>query len=180
MEESVINKNMNKNNIKFYLKLAGGLLLFFTCIIIYIKYTKRKKDSKFTAVELPNIDNTVNNNEEINNNVKNVNVNVYETEDTRMGNPLSIPANPIVRKRIKQTVLPASSELYSNQPYNTPYYLLDTPPAQNTNQLIYSGGETTIIKSPLQFNYPYDEQLRSQDIMITPYNRIKYGDARNC
>ena len=28
---------------------------------------------------------------------------------------------------------------------------------------------------PLQMNEPFNEQLRSQEVMITPYNRIKYN-----
>jgi hypothetical protein len=33
-----------------------------------------------------------------------------------------------------------------------------------------------MIEIPLQMNYPNDnEQLRSQKILVTPYNKIKYG-----
>ena len=97
--------------------------------------------------------------------------NVYETQDTRMEAPLLPPVNPIVRKRIITNTSPANSELYSGQTYETGYHLLDTPPVENTNEL----NGLKLIKIPLQFNEPYTDQLRSQDILITPYNKVKYG-----
>ena len=33
-----------------------------------------------------------------------------------------------------------------------------------------------MIKIPLQYNEPYDEPLRTQNILINDYNVIKYGN----
>ena len=39
----------------------------------------------------------------------------------------------------------------------------------------YSGGNTALINIPLQTNVPFDEPLRSQSVLVTPYNQIKYS-----
>ena len=69
--------------------------------------------------------------------------------DTRYMYPLLAPVNPIVREA---TIGPKEE---------------------------YSGGYAELLKIPLQMNDPNNsEQLRSQNILITPYNRIKYSS--NC
>ena len=73
--------------------------------------------------------------------------------------------------------IPTNNDLYTTQNYSTNDYDLNQPINNNTNQLNYSGGSTQLIKIPLQMNEPYNEQLRSQEILITPYNKIKYGNC---
>lgn len=36
--------------------------------------------------------------------------------------------------------------------------------------------KTELLQIPLQSNDPYNEPLRTQDILITDYNKIKYGN----
>jgi hypothetical protein len=68
------------------------------------------------------------------------------------------PVNPPVNPNVKQTTI--------------------TRPKEGS-LLNYSGGQNELLNIPLQFNVPNDnEQLRSQPILITPYNRIKYSN--NC
>ena len=150
------------DNINSYLYIILALVVFFCAVILYFKFNR----ANFTP-NIPGV-NFVSNLQEPGISQE---PNVYETQDTRMESPLLPPVNPIVRKRIIVDNLPANSDLYSGQSYDTPYYILDTPPVDNTNQL----NENKLIKIPLQFNVPYDEQLRSQDILITPYNKVKYG-----
>ena len=69
-----------------------------------------------------------------------------------------------------------------NQENNNEYSVLDSDYSEysgnsNGNLLTYSGGTTELLKIPLQMNEPNSyEQLRSQDVLITPYNRVKYSD----
>lgn len=100
---------------------------------------------------------------------------IYKTQDTRMQNPYLPPVNPNARNLVVLENLGSSQDLYSNQGSETRYSILDTPPANNVNELVYSGGATQLIKIPLQYNDPYNERLRTQDILVTPYNKIKYG-----
>ncbi len=132
-------------------------------LVIIIK----NKPSQFTKLEetqpLKN---------EIKNEIKN---DVYHL-DTRFEYPTKPPVNPNVYKSLLVSSVPVSNDLYNTQDYNTPGFILDQPENnEDTNQLNYSGGSTQIIKIPLQMNEPYNEQLRSQEVMITPYNKIKYG-----
>ena len=148
-------------NINNYLYIIAILLAFFCAVIFYFKLK-----NSFTPLNLPvNLLNTPP--------VVSQEPNVYETQDTRMGAPLLPPVNPIVRKRVIIDNLPASNNLYSGQSYESEYHLLDTPPVENTNEL----NGLKLIKIPLQFNEPYTDQLRSQDILITPYNKVKYGNC---
>ena len=158
-------------NINNYLIIIVGLMSFYVCLMMYLKY--RNRMSSFTPVSsgIPNVESEPG---EI---IMKPEKNIYETEDTRMQYPLLPPVNPNVRNRKIVSDIPANPNLYSNQDYSSKEYLLDTPPAENTNQLVYSGGDTQMIKVPLQYNYPYNEQLRSQDILITPYNIVKYGNC---
>ena len=147
-------------NINIYLYIIILLLAFFCGVVIYFKLK-----NSFTPLNLPvNLSNTPPP-------IVSQEQNVYETQDTRMESPLLPPVNPIARKRVIIDNLPASNELYSGQTYETGYHLLDTPPVENTNEL----NGLKLIKIPLQFNEPYTDQLRSQDILITPYNKVKYG-----
>jgi len=103
---------------------------------------------------------------------------VYETQDTRMQYPELPPVNPNARNLVVLDNVRSSQDLYSNQGSEINYGILNVPPAQNVNELVYSGGMTQLIKIPLQYNDPYNEQLRTQDILITPYNKIKYTSCQ--
>lgn len=153
-------------NINEYLIIIASLLAFYFIFMMYIKTT-----SKFSPVNIPATNTPP---QEI---VLNAETNTYETEDTRMQLPLLPPVNPIARNTTVETYSPAQSGLYNDQTYETSDYLLDTPQNNNTNQLVYSGGETQLINIPLQYNYPYNEQLRTQQVLVTPYNKIKYGNC---
>ena len=155
-------------NINIYLIIVAALMGFYVCLMLYIKY----RPSKFSEIpEIPDIERPP----------QNIPItyqpDTYITEDTRMQYPYLPPVNPMIRKRTIKSVIPANQDLYTSQTYNSSDYVLDTPPTENTNQLMYSGGDTQMINVPLQFNYPYDEQLRSQSILITPYNKVKYGNC---
>ena len=156
-------------NINNYLLLIISLMTFYCIIMLYLKYGYKHNLSSFTPISsgIPDVSDIP-----IIDKLKPV-PDIYLSEDTRMQFPLLPPVNPIARQRIIETSIPAN--LYTNQTYDTEYSILDEPQTNNTNQLIYSGGDTKMIKIPLQYNYPYNEQLRSQDILITPYNKIKYN-----
>ena len=100
---------------------------------------------------------------------------IYKTQDTRIQNPFIPPVSPNARDSVILDNVASAQDLYSNQGAETRYSILDIPQAQGVNQLRYSGGTNELLKIPLQYNDPYNEQLRSQDILITPYNKIKYG-----
>jgi len=151
-------------NINNYLLIIIILMFFYLMIMLYLKYSFKQEftpvESGIPAVEslpakIPFIEQK----------------NVYETEDTRAEYPLIPPVNPNARNAIISDVLPANSDLYTSQDYSSSDYVLDTPPTPGTNQL----NDNQMIKIPLQYNYPYNEQLRTQDILITPYNKVKYG-----
>ena len=150
-----------------YLYIILILMMFYCAIIIYLKM----QYSSFTPVDsgIPAIEskpNPIYIQEQ---------PDVYLTEDTRMQYPLLPPVNPMARNRIISSDIPAERDLFNNQEYGTQYYVLDTPGADNTNQLLSSSGQLEMIKIPLQINEPFNEQLRSQDILVTPYNKVKYG-----
>ena len=156
-------------NINIYLSIILTLMVFY-CVVIF--YLKNQQQSHFTPVEsgIPAVSKTPG--------VVYIkpSPNVYQTEDTRMEFPTLAPVNPIARRRIITRDIPAEKDLFNNQEYGlNNYYVLDTPPPTDINQLISSSGPDEMIKIPLQFNEPYNEQLRSQDILVTPYNKIKYG-----
>jgi hypothetical protein len=88
--------------------------------------------------------------------------------------PLLPPVNPIARNTIIKNVIEASPLLYTDQTYETTNSVLGKPSTEGTNELVYSGGETKMMNIPLQYNYPYNEQLRSQNVLVTPYNNVKY------
>ena len=161
----MLNKMENINN---YLMIIISLIGFYIFVIIYFKYIQTLKFTPVTS-NIPDVQKAETPITLL------PEPNVYLTEDTRIQSPLSPPVNPIARKRIIQKNIPANRDLYNSQTYETKDYVLDTPETPNTNQLIYSGGETQLIKIPLQFNEPNQEQLRTQEILITPYNKVKYG-----
>ena len=97
--------------------------------------------------------------------------------DTRYDYPTTPPVNPEVYKSLLVNNIPVENGLYSNQEIIDNGYILDQNNNGNTNQLDYSGGSSQLIKIPLQMNEPYNEQLRSQEILITPYNKIKYSSS---
>jgi hypothetical protein len=155
-------------NVNNYIVLVVALTVFYLVFMLYVKYNIPQP---FTPVEsrIPDIEQMPQ--------VPYVSVqpNVYQTEDTRMQYPSLPPVNPNVRNTTIRKQIKTDNDLYNIQPYDTTDYILDMPLDQNTNELLYSGGETTLIDIPLQYNEPYNEQLRSQEILITPYNQIKYG-----
>jgi hypothetical protein len=103
---------------------------------------------------------------------------VYQL-DTRNEYPTVPPVNPVMYNAVLINSIPVDKGLYSQQdPTSFGYNIDENQNIQATNQLEYSGGSTQLLKIPLQMNEPYNEQLRSQDILITPYNKIKYGT--NC
>ena len=100
---------------------------------------------------------------------------VYQL-DTRNEYPTVPPVNPVMYNAVLINSIPVDKGLYSQQdPTSFGYNIDENQNIQATNQLEYSGGSTQLLKIPLQMNEPYNEQLRSQDILITPYNKIKYG-----
>ena len=149
-------------SINCYVSILVALLAFFCAILMYLKYGVK---SSFDKV-IPGINNPAKPNNIINDEV--------HLLDTRNKFSTLAPVNPIVERSQVLNVIPANQDLYTTQDASVDYYLLDQPKVGNTNQLIYSGGPTELIKIPLQYNVPVDEQLRSQEILITDYNKIKY------
>jgi len=71
------------------------------------------------------------------------------------------PVGANVSSSVIQTHIPGSPVLYLEN--------------QDVNLLNYSGGTALLIKTPLQINDPNQtEILRSQETLVTPYNKIKY------
>ena len=150
-----------------YLLLIIMLISFFIVILVYIKYFY-KQNSKFSPIDsrIPNLE-TQNYNINLN-----AEPNVYQTEDTRMQFSALPPVNPMVRKRVIIDSEPVSQDLFT--PYFDNYSILDTPPTPNTNEL----NGNNLIEIPLQMNYPNENEiLRSQKILVTDYNKIKYGNC---
>ena len=147
-----LNKILVKSIMDCYLIILVILVAFFCIILLYVKYNY----SQFAVI--PDVFQApVEIKPEVSKDIHYL--------DTRYHYPELPPANPIVEKSVLLTVIPANSDLYS------PMGNIGSP----TNQLDYSGGTTEMIKIPLQMNVPYDEQLRSQEILITDYNKIKYS-----
>ena len=151
-------------NINCYLGIIVSLLVFFCAIVLYLKYYK----DKFEVVPVKK---SVSFSKESN---------VYQL-DSRYKYPDNPPVNPITEySQVVSKIIP-SNDLYT--PFNnyyeisdSEYSILDNP---TLNELNYSGGSTKLIKIPLQMNEPnHYEQLRSQNELITPYNKIKYSN--NC
>jgi len=83
----------------------------------------------------------------------------------------SSPVNPTTEKSVVYGTSIPSGEMYY------PFDESKDFKWDSLNQLNYSGGSTQLLRVPLQMNFPNsDEMLRSQDILITPYNRIKYSN----
>ena len=142
-----------------------NIVILVVAVFFYIYYTKKIKQSTFAKLE---------DQQPLISQVKQSD-NVYHL-DTRFDYPSLPPVNPNVYKSLLVSSLPADNGLYSTQGYDTDGYSLNqTNSSGSTNQLDYSGGSTQIIKIPLQTNHPFNEQLRSQEIMITPYNKVKYS-----
>jgi len=147
-----------------YLKITATLIAFFCIVIFYLKNKKSPFGDTQTEPLINNIKATVDVNK----------------LDTRYDYPLTPPVNPNVYKTQIVSVSPASSDLYSTQDYLINGYELNQNDNVQTNQLNYSGGSTQLLKIPLQFNDPFNEQLRTQEVLITPYNRLKYNTTGNC
>jgi len=97
--------------------------------------------------------------------------------DSRINYSDLAPVAENVVNAVVKDKIPANPDLYYSGNYDSTYSSIDSPSdVENTNQLDYSGGKTELIQIPLQYNDPYQpEQLRSQNILVTPYNKIKYG-----
>lgn len=154
----------------FYFILLSALIVFFFVITVYSK-SQSEQFSQLNSTPTPTP--TPNQNENENEN----STNVY-TLDTRFDYPTKAPVNPIAYKSVILNNIPADKGLFSNQEMiETGYILNENQQSALVNQLETSGGNMELIKIPLQFNDPVNEQLRSQEILITPYNAIKY---KNC
>ena len=153
-----------------YLIILATLIGFYCIVIFYLKNKKSQFDNTINQQKQP----LLNNVKELQ---KNENINHL---DTRYDYPLTPPVNPNVYKTQIVTVNPANSDLYSTQDYLVNGYALNQNDNLETNQLDYSGGSTQLLKIPLQFNEPFNEQLRTQEVLITPYNKIKYNTMGNC
>ena len=146
------------DNINCYLKIIVCLLSFFCVVLLYIKFKKSN------LVELP--------------------ISTKMEKDSRYQFPNSPPVNPITKYSQIISNIPPNSDLFT--PFNDFYEINDSDysiltPNNNLsnlnglNELDYSGGHTQLIKIPLQMNEPNQyEQLRSQNILVTPYNKVKY------
>jgi hypothetical protein len=154
--------SFNLKNINYYLVIIAALVIFigikdkFTSVFTPVTSNIPDVQPKTTYVPLKQVPNVV---------------------DSRIKYSTLPPvAENVVSAVIKDTI-PANPDLYYPGSYDSVYSSIDAPSdVENTNQLDYSGGKTQLIQIPLQYNDPYQpEQLRSQDILVTPYNKIKYG-----
>jgi len=161
-----------------YLIVIGILLIF-----IGINISKFKPISHFTPVNIPDLHSKERNTVKP---FKSTSIPVHSEpniylQDTRKNYSTLPPVNPIAKQSIIKDNIQVSPDLYINQTYDSKYTLVNSPPPESANELYYSGGTNQLIQIPLQYNNPYEpEQLRSQDILITPYNRIKYSSGGNC
>ena len=153
-------------NINCILSILAILIVFFIVNSIYLKYNYQKMSPITIINKSKNIRQRV---------LDKSFHNVHELDSRYRYSELP-PVNPMVNGSFVETNIPSSSDLYSSQTYNTPYTLLDQP-ENNTNELNYSGGSTTIIKIPLQYNEPFEEPLRTQAILVNDFNKIKYGQC---
>jgi hypothetical protein len=151
------------SNINCYLRILVIILIFFCVVLLYLKY----KPSNFFVVPetkvtfCPKLEQV-------------------HYLDSRYEFPDSPPVNPITRLSEIIDVIKPSPDLYT--PFSNYYEINDSthsiiPPTNNPNELEYSGGSNVLIKIPLQMNEPNEyEQLRSQNVLVTPYNRNKYSN----
>ena len=156
-----------------YLYTFGLLVSFFLIIILYLKYVKGSQFKNLSQPDYILFEDGPPQREPLPTIKRNPPV--YE-RDSRFTYSYLPPVNPNVNNAIQENVIPIDPDLYTIQPY-VDETLLDVPVAENTNQLVYSGGNTQMITIPLQENYPYNEALRTQKVLITPYNKIKYGNC---
>ena len=149
--------------INCYLGITVSLLAFFFTVLIFTR------TSNFIVMP----ENKEKNNKLLQNNKV---FNVYQN-DSRYVYQYDPPVNPITGlSKIVDTLSP-SPDLYT--PFNNFYDVNDSEHSildnQGLNELNYSGGSTKLIKIPLQMNAPNEyEQLRSQNVLVTPYNKNKY------
>jgi hypothetical protein len=89
-------------------------------------------------------------------------------DDSRYRFPNDSPINPNFKDITLTSSIVPSGDLYTG--------ILNQPTGP-LNELIYSGGNTKLVRIPLQMNAPNStEMLRSQSILITPYNKVKYSN----
>jgi len=105
-----------------------------------------------------------------------LNIGNIDQLDTRYYYPYNAPVNPMGTRSVLINKIQASPDLFYTQTATAKNALLDSNNNESTNELLYSGGNTQLLQIPLQYNVPFEpEVLRSQPILITPYNRIKYS-----
>ena len=122
--------------------------------ILIILLSLKQCKSSFSSITLPDVSNE-------NAIVGNSDIYNVTNFDTRYTFPYNPPVNPMIMNTLLVNKIQGSSELFGETADN----LLD---------------DQELIKIPLQFNDPYNEQLRSQNVLITPYNRIKYSTKSSC
>jgi len=176
------------DKINDYLLILTGLIAYFLIIIFYLKFNYQR----FTEINQINEINEINQiNKPLNTSSmspigvlnrysRNENY-LYQGQDNDVQKHDSRyifsdlpPVNPIIVGTELENVIPVEHDLYSTQGYIAPYTQLDNSSPGLTNQLDYSGGLGKMIKIPLQYNVPNNEQLRSQVVLVTDYNKIKY------
>jgi hypothetical protein len=142
-------------NTNFYLLIIG--------ILIIALALKVNCKSKFTPVNIPDIPVSQSAPQPYTENVFNYDINSFQPYimDSRYIYPYNPPVNPNVFNSLVYETIPVQEPLFNET---------------GGNELNYSGGTTELIKIPLQYNVPQNEALRTQDILITPYNRIKYSN----
>ena len=85
--------------------------------------------------------------------------------DSRYQYPMNPPVNPVAEDAVILNKIRPTPLLDMTDEFNASGNILD-----------YSGGHGQMIKIPLQYNTPFEsEMLRSQNVMVTPYNRVKYA-----
>jgi hypothetical protein len=156
-----------------YLYTVAVLILFFIGIILYLKYGYQAA-STFKNIDEPDyilFENGPPVKEPLP--VIKEEPPVYKRDSRYVYSTLP-PVNVNVDSSVVQTSIPVEYDLYTTQGCIA-QTLLDQPADDHTNQLVYSGGDTQMITIPLQDNYPYNEALRTQKVLVTPYNKVKYG-----
>jgi len=156
-------------NINCYLGIFDCLLLFFLLVVLYTRSNFEVlpadkpepvfKEPPYVSITRPD-------------------ENAYQY-DSRYAFNYDPPVNPIVQfSKVIRKIKP-ESELYT--PFDNYYEINDSEHSildnnDQLNELNYSGGSTKMYEIPLQLNDPGNtlEQLRSQNILVTPYNKIKY------
>jgi hypothetical protein len=158
-------------NVNYYLFLIAALMVFYYLIMLYIRHNYNRP--KFSPLNL-NLNQQEPTRVEKRVEKKEIHSGL-DLGDTRLEYPLLPPVNPMARNSKVKNVIKSDPGLYSVQSHNILQGVdLEIPPATDTNELVYSGGSTQMIEIPLQYNDPYSEPLRTQNVLVTPFNKSKY------